>query len=59
VDRESEPSGKVFDAEQQPLQGVWPKPRIHAEVWDLPNLLPGNGIAGTSPWRYEVELVID
>jgi hypothetical protein len=59
VDRESEPSGKVFDAEQQPLQGVRSQPCLHAEVWNVPNLLPGNGIAGTAPWRDEVELVID
>jgi len=51
-------AGEVSDSPGESLQDLWPQPGLYAEVRHLPHLLPGTCIAGTTPWRDEVELVI-
>ena len=36
---------------------VWSAPRLHAQVWPLPNLLPGTGSEGADRRGQEIELV--
>ena len=55
---ESEPPGEVQHPEQQPVQDLRTQPGLYAQIWHVPNLFPRNGIAGTAPWRDEVELVV-
>jgi hypothetical protein len=39
-DCEGGEAGEVSDSPGEPLQDLWPQPGVHAQVWNVPHLLP-------------------
>ena len=54
---QGEPARQVSDPAGQPLQDLWARPGVHAEVRRLPDLLPRAGLVWPAPGRDQVELV--
>src|SRR5215207_9235694 len=56
-DCEGGEAGEVPDSPGEPLQDLRPQPGIHAQVWNVPDLLPRERVHRSPPWRHKVQLV--